>query len=264
MASSIQSLLSRDKGLRNGSISNPCCVYVGSSNLTRGGLSTNIECGFLAEAEGCPKSASAAFGELWNLADQATADALRHYSARFADCARRRSASELADLGINDTRFVETSPSGLKSLSLPSRPALADEFAVSAWTGLQSFTGEYRFQIEFPKNAGKVISQLIRTSAKLDGNVAVYCPDDGSTRTMKYRFYQDNGMFRLNVPNDLPGVDWARSNHDGIALVEPGPHGGAQLRLRLLRPGGDVADIIGRSVALGTWGKTTTRYYGWF
>jgi hypothetical protein len=93
--------------------------------------------------------------------------------------------------------------------------------------------------------------------------VRVLC-EDGTVREMRYRYYQDNAMFRLNVPNDTPGVAWARENRAGIAMVEALPEGDVPLRFRIILPGRQATDIIGRSVALGTWGKTPTRFYGWF
>ena len=88
--------------------------------------------------------------------------------------------------------------------------------------------------------------------------------DTGSTREMTYRFYDDNGMFRLNIPNDVDGVTWARADHDGIALVSRGPEGGPALRLKILRPGQEVTEAMARSFALGTWGRTRTLAYGWY
>ena len=52
-----------------------------------------------------------------------------------------------------------------------------------------------------------------------DGSIDIHCAD-GEVRTFKYRFYEHNGMFRLNVPNSTPLVDWARENKQGIAYVE--------------------------------------------
>jgi HKD family nuclease len=249
---------------RNGTIQKLCCVYVGSSNLTTGGFSANVECGFIADASGSMVTAANAFSELWNAANPATDAALVNYAARFAEHSRRRAVSELADLGINDSQPVPRRPSDLRAQQPPSRPAIGSKFAVAAWAGLESFTGEYRFQVEFPRDAGQVISQLISTHGSADGLIDVYCSDDESTRPMKFKFYTDNSMFRLNVPNDVPGVDWARKHKDGLAVVEQGPPGGAQLRIRLLKPGADASEVIGRSAALGTWGRTSTRSYGWY
>ncbi len=102
------------------------------------------------------------------------------------------------------------------------------------------------------------------TNVHSDGKLDVYCPDDEITRPMQYRFYRDNGMFRFNIPNEVPGVAWARQHQDGLVIVEQGPTGGAALRIRLLKPGAEAGEIVGRSAALGTWGRTPTRAYGWF
>ncbi len=249
---------------RNGMIHELCCMYVGSSNLTGGGFSRNVECGFMAGAGSCLTSGSEVFGDLWNAAIPASDAELRNYAARFAERARRRQLADLADLGVNDSRPLPSAPKDLLTQTPLSRPALGVGFAVAAWAGLKSFTGEYRFQVEFPKAAGRVITQLIPSNIRADGKLDVYCPDDETTRAMQYRFYRDNGMFRFNIPNDVPGVAWARKHKDGLAIVEQGPTGGALLRLRLLRPGAEASDIVGRSAALGTWGKTPTRAYGWF
>lgn len=249
---------------RTGEVRGISCMYVGSSNLTTGGLERNVECGLVAEREGCINTASSVFAEIWALAQPATPRELRNYAARFADCARRRSPLELNALGVSDVNHIPTGPADLTHQTPPNDPAMDSGFAVAAWAGLQSFTGEYRFQVEFPRSAGEVVSELVRGRAWQNDSVDVYCPDDGTTRPMQYRFYADNSMFRLNIPNDVPGIAWARENRDGMAIVESGPAGGAPLRLRILRPGREADEVAARSVALGTWGRTPTRAYGWF
>lgn len=247
----------------SGGIHELAYTYVGSSNLTGAGLGRNVECGFIADADGCPESASEAFANLWNSSVPATNSELRNYAAVFAESARKRTVAQLTDLGVNDSTPVTGRPQDLRGQPSP-RPAMDVGYAIAAWTGLQSFTGEYTFQIEFPRDAGRVIRQIMPNRSRADGKTRVYCPDDQSTRPMKYGFYEDNGMFRLNVPNDASGVEWARENKDGIAIVERGPTGGAPLRLRIIRPGTEADEIIGHSAALGTWGSTPTRAYGWY
>jgi len=214
--------------------------------------------------EGCISSASSVFADIWQAARPATRDEIRHYAAHFADCARTRSPSELKALGVSDANRIPSGPADLALQPPPSDPAVEPGFAVAAWAGLESFTGEFRFQVEFPRRAGEVVSRLVHGRAGRHGHVEVYCPDDGTTRQMQYRFYADNSMFRLNIPNDVPGVTWARQHRVGLAVVESGPAGGAPVRLRILRPGRKADDVAGRSAALGTWGKTPTRTYGWF
>jgi len=247
-----------------GVIQKLCCLYVGSSNLTAGGLHNNIECGLVAKEQECPETATAAFSQLWTSAKPASDDELRNYAARFAEAARRRKPTELEDLGIGDSQSAPASQADFLLVRPPAQPAVAKDFATTAWAGVQSYTGEYRFQLEFPKAAGAVISKLLQLKSAQNSDVDVYCTEDGSTWIMKYRFYDDNGMFRLNIPNDFPGVAWARANRDGIAVIDKGPQGGAPLRLQFLQPGSDVNDIIKRSAALGTWGKTATRAFGWY
>jgi len=257
-------IIAGDRFVRNGGISTLSSVYVGSSNLTKGGLTSNVECGFIASSEDCLSSASVAFAELWRAARPATDADLRNYAARFAERSRIRSIAELADLGVSDEAVAPVGDIDLDARQPPAMPALGAEFAVAAWAGLQSFTGQYRFQLEFPKGAGQVIRQLVEGKSHGDGRIDVYCPDDETTRPMQYKYYAHNSMFRLNMPNDVPGVAWAREHKDGIAIVEKGPAGGALLRIRLLRPGAEAREIVGRSAMLGTWGRTTTRPYGWF
>lgn len=247
-----------------GGVDGLSAVYVGSSNLTAGGFTRNIECGLLANAASCPPSAATAFAELWNAASPATDAALRNYAAKFAERARRRSVDELADLDVSDSRTIHSDPGALRAEARPKRPVIGVAFAEAAWAGLQSFTGAYTLQVEFPRDAGNVVRRLIGARPRADGRVDVYCQDDGETRTMRYWFYTANGMFRLNIPNDVAGAQWARDHKKGIALVERGPSGGALLRLRLIKPGSESREIIGRSDALGTWGKTPTRLYGWY
>lgn len=257
-------VISGDRFMRNGRISTLSSVYVGSSNLTNGGFSSNIECGFIANNDSCLDSASVAFSALWRSAGLATDLALKNYAARFAEKSRLRSIAQLVDLGVNDAPTQLTGDFDLDVQQVPAMPALGTEFAVAAWAGLQSFTGQYRFQLEFPKGAGQVIRQLVAAHAEPDGKLEVYCPEDESTRMMQYKYYAHNSMFRLNIPNDVPGVSWAREHKAGIAIIEKGPAGGALLRIRLLKPGADAREIVGRSAVLGTWGRTTTRTYGWF
>ena len=51
----------------DGVIADLSCLYVGSSNLTGGGLSANVECGLIADEAECPESASSAFATLWGI-----------------------------------------------------------------------------------------------------------------------------------------------------------------------------------------------------
>lgn len=257
-------LVAGDSFARKGDVRGLNLTYVGSSNLTIGGLKRNVECGILAEGEGCVATAGDTFSTFWTKAQPATPKELRNYSAHFAEQVRRRSPKVLAELGVTDGERQHAGLPRLHSAPVPRIPAVSSEFATGVWVGLESFTGGYRFQVEFPRLAGEVLGRLASLPTGSAGDLDVYCAADGATRVMRYRFYEDNGMFRLNVPNDVPLVDWVRANRSGIAKVEKGPSGGAPLRLSVLQPSEQLDAIVGRSMAIGSWGRTTTRLYGWY
>lgn len=251
--------------LNNGTIEKVSFAYVGSANLTESGLTRNTECGFLAEGDASFDGASDSFARLWNASSPADNATLKNYASLFAELSRRRSSKDLEALGVSDeTAFMHASISQVLAKKSPKRAAFASDFAEAAWTGLQSFTGDYAFQIEFPRSAGEVVGRLVALKATPRGRVDVFCTNDHQTRNMQFRYYSDNCMFRLNVPNDVPNVNWVRQHKDGLALVERGPAGGAPIRLTIHLPGGEASEIIGRSVALDAWGKIQTRLYGWF
>lgn len=243
-----------------GLIYEPQVVYSGSANLTHNGLTRNLECGAVQVRNNCHDSASMAFRFLWQTSVVATDELIRNYSARFAETSRCRSAVELAALGVSDKVEI---PNGVAARQPVVEPAIGMDFCTTAWAGLESFTGEYRFQVEFPQAAGMIIQSMIGVPDP-NGGVDVYCVDDRTVRRMTYRYYADNGMFRLNIPNDVFGIPEARASKSGVACVSRGPYGGAPLRLRIIPRGNELDDIERRSMALGTIGRTQTRLYGWY
>lgn len=246
-----------------GLISEPVVVYAGSANLTQNGLTRNLECGSVQVGIHCHDSASSAFRILWQQSVDATEELIRNYSARFAETSRSRSAVELAVLGVSDKIPGPDVPDVIAERLPVVEPAIGMDFCTTAWAGLESFTGEYRFQVEFPQAAGMIIQAMIGV-ADPNGRVDVYCEDDRNVRRMTYRYYPNNGMFRLNIPNDVAGIQEARGSKSGIACVSRGPHGGAPLRMRIVPRGKEHDEIEQRSFALGTIGRTQTRLYGWY
>lgn len=247
----------------DGEIVAPEFVYIGSSNLTRGGLQNNVECGVIARADSATPSLSSCFAALWGSGEAVTEKLLRDYAAQFARVNRSRRIADIEALGISDGE--NDIPND--SVEFPRRRkaaevAMSPEVAAAAWAGLESFTGEYRFQVEFPQAAGHVVRGIIGGAS--DRDVPVICSDDGIVRQMSYRFYADNGMFRLNIPNDVPGVTQARRDRRGIALIEQPARRGVAATLTILNSGPKLKEVIGRSYLLGTWGSTPTRAYGWY
>lgn len=236
-------------------------AYLGSGNITRGGLLVNVECGFtsLVAADVAPFADS--FSSLWNNGTTLTDPLLASYTKRFSERNRKRTKDDLEFLGVADFPNLLTATTAVLRTTKPPTEAqhsIPTTFAAAAWAGLQSFTGEYQFQVEFPRAAGEVVQRML-VGQGVPADVA--CED--KVRKMNFHYYEDNSMFRLNIPFDVPNVEWAKANHDGIAFVAQGKPGGPPIQLRVLKPGKQLNEAVGKSVALGTWGRTPTRLYGW-
>ena len=248
----------------DGRVKEPAFFYVGSSNLTKGGLYKNIECGVIGHEDFSTPSVVSSFASLWSIGERATTPRLRLYAEEFAIRNRQRSTEVIEALGVSDVAEEEnpTYRDLTRKRADTTNQAIPESVAAAAWAGLDSFTGEYRFQVEFPQAAGLVLNRIIRSTPQQ--NVRILCTADNIVRDMSYRYYADNGMFRLNIPNDTPGVQQARETHSGIALVEASKQRGVAAQLTILPPGITLETIVRRSFLLGTWGNTSTRSYGWY
>ena len=238
-------------------------AITGSPNLSHGGFLKNGECVFWSAAPHSSKSAAKAWLDCWNAGVPATAKRLAAYEKLFALRNRFRKPADMVALGIADSLPEKTDGTPKKGVTPPKteHKAISEAAASVAWAGLQSFTGAYNLQIEFPKEAGLVLLRIFGHLSR-DDTIDILC-EDGEVRAFKYRFYEDNGMFRLNIPNVTPLVAWVRENKQGIAYVEYSEEQDA-LYFEILPPGQPMMDIVDRSLALGTWGRTPTRLYGWY
>ena len=249
---------------RQGSLKGPACFYIGSANVTAGGFACNVESSFFSDQMPDAIGAARAFHSLWRVAIPLDAPMLRNYSALFAGRNRSRSVDGLTALGISDQDHrASSTPSDLYKRRPPKRSSFGNPYAAEVWAELKSFTGAYTFQVEFPRSAAEVLQRLVGPTTAAKPKVDVEC-EDGQVHAMTYRYYADNSMYRLNIPGVVPGVAWARAHKTGIAVVRRGPEGGPPISLRIVPPGKEMENIIARSVALGAWGRTTTRLYGWY
>lgn len=230
-------------------------VIAGSPNLSRAGFMKNGECVFYGVAPGRLDSAGGAWLDCWKAGVPATAERLAVYENFFARRNRKRDAADMVALGVADDLPEKTG-----APPKTGQRAISEAAASVAWAGLQSFTGEYSFQVEFPKEAGLVLRRVVGNLSEGD-RVDMLCVD-GAARSFKFRFYENNGMFRLSVPNATPMANWARERRVGIARVERGEARG-ELLFDILAPGLRMEEVVDRSRALGTWGRTPTRLYGW-
>ena len=238
-------------------------AITGSPNLSHGGFLKNGECVFLSAVHHNRKSAARAWLDCWSAGVPATAERLAAYEKYFALRNRYRKPEDMVALGIADSIPEKADGVPKKGVTPPKaeHKAISEAAASVAWAGLQSFTGAYNLQVEFPKEAGLVLLRIFKHLSQ-DETIDIRCVDD-KVRTFKYKFYRDNGMFRLNIPNSTPLVAWAREHKQGIAYVEYSEAQGG-LYFEILAPDQLMMDIVDRSLALGTWGRTPTRLYGWY
>jgi hypothetical protein len=245
-------LVGGDRFLNSGQLAVANCAYIGSANFTSGGMARNLEVILATKEPGLAIAIARAFRSIWNHATPVTSTLLTAYERAFARVQRRRS---LADLELLDV--VE--PDSAVKPGQPT-PIVPPRLGSAVWAGLESFTGEHAFQVEFPRTAGEALRALLKTAS---GKVPIECVD-GETRIMTFRYYEDNGMYRLNVPNNMPLVDWARTNKNGALLVWRDDLSPEQtLHAEIIR-GRRLTEVEARSTALRTWGKTQTRSYGWY
>ena len=245
-----------------GAMTNLSLAIAGSPNLSRGGFARNGECVFWSDASHSRRSAAKAWLSCWSAGDELTDERLTAYEKQFALRNLGRNRKDMIALGVADNfpKMVDGAPKRGVAPPRSEQKAISETAASVAWAGLQSFTGEYKFQVEFPKVAGGVLNRILGRPAH--GNAVDINCEDRETREFKFKYYPDNGMFRLNIPNEVPLVDWAREHKAGIACVESreardNPY------FEILKPGRSMMDIMERSFALGTWGRTRTRLYGW-
>jgi len=88
-------------------LSAPRLLIVGSANLTRGGLSNNVECSLLRTSEQDINGISAIFRRLWRQGTDLDQPALREYEAYFAEQNRKRAPRDMEILGVADEAASE-------------------------------------------------------------------------------------------------------------------------------------------------------------
>lgn len=230
--------------------------YIGSANFTQGGLINNIETGLIVQDTETVNGLSNVAEKVWELAEPVKNVDLDKYSDRYASAARKR-PTDYQPPGVGPSLTGEIDPED--ESESPQYSTYNPKHATVAWAGLESFTGEYTFQVEFPKTAGEVIRSLLGAD---EAEIGVLCSDK-VVREMKYKFYEDNGMFRLNIPNEVIGVEQARREKSGIALVTGSERENASLELEIINNKERIEEFVHRSKREGSWDETPTRLYGW-
>lgn len=235
----------------DGLLLDSCCVYIGSGNLTSGGLEQNVECAFISGDTNHGAKAAGAFQFLWRESLAIEDGFFERYSAKFSERNRNRSIDDIKAFEISDK---------FRNKNIPLRD---QSHASAAWVELKSFTGEYALQIELPRKLGELVARFIDGRVRNNGKVKVQCQDN-EIREMKFDYYQDNSMYRLNIPNDFPDVSWVRENRNGIVLLNNNQSSDIPISLKIIRPGNEMNEIIQRTEWMGIIESTRTRHYGWY
>ena len=257
-------MVAGDDFMPDDTVSNLIFVYIGSGNFTTPGLNQNVECGVILKQASCRKSFSQAFATIWQNSQLLTDERLKIYSQNYSQKIRSKKPRDYISYGFSDEEEITQITSTNVRQKIPPRTPVVDySYATVAWVGLESFTGEYTFQVEFPRIAGEVVFSMIGNNFVAPNDVNVMC-SDGQVRTMRYLYYHHNSMFRINIPNDVEGVQWARNSRTGIALIQKRDDNNISISLSILHPGVETDEIIQRSYLTGAWRKTPTRAYGWY
>ena len=259
----------------DGGIANPSLMYVGSANLTRPAMERNVECGVLFRGTGVPADGAGIFQSIWDTSDALTKHTLRQYSSLFTRRNRTRTSRDLQDLGVTDADGEHSvTVANIGEHAQPEHRALDHQDADTVWVGLETSTGDFTFQPEFPRIVGDMVLRMLEEDGvqpvshgqgrrgRVVADIAVMC-SDGQVREMTFTYYNHNSMSRLNIPNEVPNAEWARENRAGIAVVSRNDDE-ANIQLEILRPGDSANECARRSFVLGTWKTTPTRAYGWF
>ena len=240
-----------DRFSPDGHVIQPTFAYLGSGNLTHGGLNSNVEVGLLiSRSETCLEDLAESIGRIWTAAQPLTADRLEEYAKEYATKGPSAIETERRELPTSDLSFSTLTKT---ASTADGEPIIGSLFATTVWVGVSSFTGEYALQVEFPKDAADIVRRMIG-GVKDPERISVQCED--RVRGLVCGVY---GMFRINLPNDLPGVARVREERSGILVVKKTSTPATPISVRILPPGPEAEMVAQTSFALNTWGRTSTR-----
>ena len=202
------------------------------------------------------------FRRLWSTGNDLTPGILKRYEIDFEKRNAKRPPKDLFALGVADDQEPPSTDDPLKEIKPSKDAAISRESAKATWAGLEMFTGDYMLQVEFPKRVAGILRRLI-ADAGGGKTVSMLCADD-VVREINCSYYENNGMYRVNIPNDVPGRQTHARTKSGIAIIEKITGATKKLRLTVVAETKQLEEALTRSFALGTLGKTSTKFYGWY
>jgi HKD family nuclease len=182
----------------------PQALYIGSANGTKAAFTGNTELGYYTTLASDCVDALELFDAWYDDLRPPSTEDIDDYARKYTRANNRRvvafdDVANLADLALTKTSDIDQTGDVIRTRPVPKTRLLDAQDARTAWVSLQSFTGEYRLQVEIPAAAAAVLTRL---GLPERGRIPFRC-EDNTTRELTYAFYGDNGMFRINIPNEF-------------------------------------------------------------
>ena len=220
-------------------------LMVGSSNLSKNGMYINTECMYWTKS----KKELQTYKEIWlkciKRSTKLTTKELEQYITHYEEHNKDLSGEQKRRLGLQE------------ALDSGENPDLKN--AKVSWVGLETITGEYQFQLEFPRESGLALQRLFDKVSK-DNVAQIFYEGEGSFE-FTLRVYQNNQK-RLGCKPSVPMVEWIRENKRGIMKIEyrASLH---RLYYKVLTDEKEIAHLIKETEQLGNLDHTSTRKCGW-
>ena len=172
-------------------------LVIGSGNLTGHGLERNVEAGVVLDAEDLEdsKQLKITWKNTWELGEKLTNSIEEEYKEAYVKArkARRKAAKK--------TKFVTESDDSLEVKSKTE----------TGWVDIGSAMANGR-EIEFPKN---MLGFFDIEEGTLSPKSIDLITSDNTTVSAQLKKREDNGMWRIHIPQSVPGSDQLRVRING-------------------------------------------------
>lgn len=216
-------------------------AIVGSCNLSAAGLTRNRESAvqvWLEAGSAAAEEWERWWREIWTLSRPLDQQLLESYSAGYSP--QRRS------------------PSDIQSVDTPEPVEVPLDQADRLWLGTSSMTGGGVTQLELPRDTVRFFGvtpdshvEVIELTLRRGGE------EWGANRLA---FYENNDMWRINLNGEIPEVRGRSLPYQYVLFIRTGEPGVYQF-LVLGEP--ETAELRAAAGALGQFGQTRTRDFGW-
>jgi|GEM_PF-2431764 len=240
----------------------PSALVLGSANLTRHGLSENVEVVTALVADGKSESVTldAIWADAWKLGKPVTPKVLKDYRREFVWA---REARKKAGLLANQNAIGSVAGKSRKRVVLESDAASVDpSLASTCWIEVGNITGFGADQLEI--KAEQALFFGLPSNGGLDRDVNVrLCL--GGTVSIRVQYF-GNHMWRFWLPQEIPEVadKGLRPGGKRSPYVAVFKRAGSAYTLYFVKLGTvEFRKLRRETEQAGTLGRTTAREYGW-